>query len=67
MVIFWFDVWCRNQRMTEDQSVLGRRRIYYDQNGGEALICSDSEEEAVDEEDEKRDFVESEDYILRLV
>uniref|UniRef100_A0A6N2MK68 CXC domain-containing protein n=1 Tax=Salix viminalis TaxID=40686 RepID=A0A6N2MK68_SALVM len=55
----------RNQRMTEDQSVLGRRRIYYDQNGGEALICSDSEEEIIDEEAEKRDFIESEDYILR--
>lgn len=53
--------------MTEDQSVVGRRRIYYDQNGGEALICSDSEEEAIDEEEEKREFVESEDYILRLV
>ncbi|KAJ6366848.1 hypothetical protein OIU77_003262 [Salix suchowensis] len=56
----------RNQRMTEDQSVLGRRRIYYDQNGGEALICSDSEEEIIDEEAEKRDFIESEDYILRM-
>nr|XP_011463980.1 PREDICTED: histone-lysine N-methyltransferase CLF [Fragaria vesca subsp. vesca] len=56
----------RNQRMTEDQSILGRRRIYYDQNGGEALICSDSEEEAIDEEEEKREFVESEDYILRM-
>ncbi|XP_011099117.1 histone-lysine N-methyltransferase CLF isoform X2 [Sesamum indicum] len=55
----------RNQRMTEDQSVVGRRRIYYDQNGGEALICSDSEEETVDDEEEKKDFVESEDYILR--
>ncbi|XP_010531248.1 PREDICTED: histone-lysine N-methyltransferase CLF isoform X2 [Tarenaya hassleriana] len=54
----------RNQRMTEDQSVVGRRRIYYDQNGGEALICSDSEEELAEDEDEKRDFVESEDYIL---
>ncbi|XP_028760528.1 histone-lysine N-methyltransferase CLF isoform X2 [Neltuma alba] len=53
----------RNQRMTEDQSVVGRRRIYYDQNGGEALICSDSEEEMV-EEKEEREFVESEDYIL---
>lgn len=53
--------------MTEDQSVVGRRRIYYDQSGGEALICSDSEEEAVDDEEEKKDFVESEDYILRLV
>ncbi|XP_057768934.1 histone-lysine N-methyltransferase CLF [Salvia miltiorrhiza] len=56
----------RNQRMTEDQSVVGRRRIYYDQNGGEALICSDSEEEAVDDEEEKKEFVESEDYILRM-
>ncbi|KAF7828711.1 Histone-lysine N-methyltransferase CLF [Senna tora] len=56
----------RNQRMTEDQSVVGRRRIYYDQNGGEALICSDSEEEIIEEEEEKRDFVESEDYILRM-
>lgn len=56
----------RNQRMTEDQSVVGRRRIYYDQNGGEALICSDSEEEIIDEEEAKRYFVESEDYILRM-
>ncbi|CAK9167126.1 unnamed protein product [Ilex paraguariensis] len=55
----------RNQRMTEDQSVVGRRRIYYDQNGGEALICSDSEEEVIDEE-EKREFVDSEDYVLRM-
>ncbi|GAV67751.1 SET domain-containing protein [Cephalotus follicularis] len=56
----------RNQRMTEDQSVVGRRRIYYDQNGGEALICSDSEEEVIDDEEEKREFVEFEDYILRM-
>ncbi|VVB02159.1 unnamed protein product [Arabis nemorensis] len=56
----------RNQRMTEDQSVVGRRRIYYDQTGGEALICSDSEEEAIDEEDEKREFVEPEDFIIRM-
>lgn len=53
--------------MTEDQSVVGRRRIYYDQNGGEALICSDSEEEVMDEEEEKKEFAEFEDYILRLV
>ncbi|KAF7851798.1 hypothetical protein BT93_L2650 [Corymbia citriodora subsp. variegata] len=56
----------RNQRMTEDQSVVGRRRIYYDQNGGEALICSDSEEEAIEDEEEKREFVDSEDFILRM-
>ncbi|KAL6530151.1 hypothetical protein OROMI_028796 [Orobanche minor] len=57
----------RNQRMTEDQSVVGRRRIYYEQNGGEALICSDSEEEAVEDGEEKKEFAASEDYILRLV
>ncbi|KAK9163401.1 hypothetical protein Syun_004303 [Stephania yunnanensis] len=56
----------RNQRMTEDQSVVGRRRIYYDQNGGEALICSDSEEEIIDDEEEKKEFGDSEDYILRM-
>ncbi|WCJ31189.1 Histone-lysine N-methyltransferase CLF [Euphorbia peplus] len=55
----------RNQRMTEDQSVVGRRRIYYDQNGGEALICSDSEEEMIDEDEDKKEFRDSEDYILR--
>ncbi|KAL2348378.1 hypothetical protein Fmac_002378 [Flemingia macrophylla] len=56
----------RNQRMTEDQSVVGRRRIYYDQNGGEALICSDSEEEIMEDEEEKKEFMEAEDYILRM-
>ncbi|KAK9096981.1 hypothetical protein Sjap_022478 [Stephania japonica] len=56
----------RNQRMTDDQSVVGRRRIYYDQNGGEALICSDSEEEIIDDEEEKKEFGHSEDYILRM-
>ncbi|KMT11349.1 hypothetical protein BVRB_5g106820 [Beta vulgaris subsp. vulgaris] len=55
----------RNQRMTEDQSVLGRRRIYYDPTGGEALICSDSEEEVIEEEEDKKEFVRSEDHILR--
>ncbi|RVW55353.1 Histone-lysine N-methyltransferase CLF [Vitis vinifera] len=53
--------------MTEDQSVVGRRRIYYDQTGGEALICSDSEEEAIEEEEEKKEFADFEDYILRLL
>ncbi|KAI3521031.1 hypothetical protein L1887_10489 [Cichorium endivia] len=56
----------RNRRMTEDQSVVGRRRIYYDRNGGEALICSDSEEEVIDYEEEKKEFVDSEDNIIRM-
>lgn len=56
----------RNQRMTDDQSVVGRRRIYYDQSGGEALICSDSEEEVVEDEEENKEFVDYEDYILRM-
>ncbi|XP_062233524.1 histone-lysine N-methyltransferase EZ1-like isoform X2 [Phragmites australis] len=55
----------RNQRMTEDQSVLGRRRIYYDASCGEALICSDSEDEAIEDEEEKNGFKHSEDCIIR--
>ncbi|XP_020520541.1 histone-lysine N-methyltransferase EZ3 isoform X3 [Amborella trichopoda] len=54
----------RNQRMAEDQSVVGRRRIYYDACGSEALICSDSEEEFAEREEEKHEFSEGEDRIL---
>lgn len=54
----------RNQRMAEDQSVVGRRRIYYDQHGSEALICSDSEEENAETEEKKHDFSKGEDRIL---
>ncbi|KAJ8573694.1 hypothetical protein K7X08_010205 [Anisodus acutangulus] len=55
----------RNQRMAEDQSVVGRRRIYYDQHGSsEALICSDSEEDIAEPEEEKRHFSEGEDKLL---
>ncbi|XP_058199025.1 histone-lysine N-methyltransferase EZA1 isoform X3 [Rhododendron vialii] len=57
----------RNQRMAEDQSVVGRRRIYYDPHGSEALICSDSEEDIAESEEEKRAFSEGEDRILRMV
>ncbi|KAK3131692.1 hypothetical protein QOZ80_6AG0510020 [Eleusine coracana subsp. coracana] len=56
----------RNQRMSEDQSVLGRRRIYYDASCGEALICSDSEDEAIEDEEVKKEFKHSEDYIIRM-
>ncbi|XP_011082416.1 histone-lysine N-methyltransferase EZA1 isoform X1 [Sesamum indicum] len=56
----------RNQRMADDQSVVGRRRIYYDQHGSEALICSDSEEELGEPEGEKHEFSEVEDRILRM-
>ncbi|KAK1292150.1 Histone-lysine N-methyltransferase EZ3 [Acorus calamus] len=54
----------RNQRMAEDQSVVGRRQIYYDQRGSEALVCSDSEEEIAEPEEEKHDFSEGEDHML---
>ncbi|KAK2968344.1 hypothetical protein RJ640_021733, partial [Escallonia rubra] len=57
----------RNQRMAEDQSVVGRRRIYYDQHGSEALICSDSEEEIAEAEPRKHQFSKSEDRILKMV
>lgn len=54
----------RNQRMAEDQSVVGRRRIYYDQHGSEALICSDSEEELTEPEEEKHEFSKAEDRVI---
>ncbi|ONK63581.1 uncharacterized protein A4U43_C07F16730 [Asparagus officinalis] len=54
----------KNQRMVEDQSVVGRRRIYYDPNGSETLICSDSDEEIAEPEEEKHEFSEGEDLIL---
>ncbi|KAI3514708.1 hypothetical protein L1887_13339 [Cichorium endivia] len=57
----------RNQRMADDQSVVGRRRIYYDQNGSEALICSDSEEEITEPEEEKHEFSEAENRIMRTI
>ncbi|XP_060963321.1 histone-lysine N-methyltransferase EZA1-like isoform X2 [Cannabis sativa] len=51
--------------MADDQSVLGRRRIYYDEeHGSEALICSDSEEEILEPEEAKREFSKGEDRIL---
>ncbi|KAH9617322.1 hypothetical protein KSS87_014924 [Heliosperma pusillum] len=54
----------RNQKMAENQSVVGRRRIYYEQSGSEALICSDSEDDLADIEEEKREFFDGEDRIL---
>uniref|UniRef100_A0A6V7PRA5 [histone H3]-lysine(27) N-trimethyltransferase n=1 Tax=Ananas comosus var. bracteatus TaxID=296719 RepID=A0A6V7PRA5_ANACO len=54
----------KNQRMAEDQSVIGRRRIYYDPYGNEALICSDSDEEIAEPLEEKHEFSEGEDQIL---
>ena len=53
--------------MTEDQSVVGRRRIYYDQHCGEALICTDSEEEIMGDEEDKKDFGNNEDHVIRFV
>ncbi|XP_039128579.1 histone-lysine N-methyltransferase EZ3-like isoform X1 [Dioscorea cayenensis subsp. rotundata] len=55
----------RNQRMAEDQSVVGRRQIYYDDKyGSETLICSDSEEEIIEPEEEKHKFSKGEDEII---
>uniref|UniRef100_A0A6N2M1S4 Uncharacterized protein n=1 Tax=Salix viminalis TaxID=40686 RepID=A0A6N2M1S4_SALVM len=51
----------RNQRMAEDQSVVGN-----DQHGSEALICSDSEED-IEPEEEKHEFSDGEDRILWMV
>ncbi|XP_022757886.1 histone-lysine N-methyltransferase EZA1-like isoform X2 [Durio zibethinus] len=57
----------KNQRMAEYQSVVERRRIYYDQHGSEALICSDSEEDIAESEEDKHEFSEGEERILWTV
>jgi len=49
--------------MADDQSV-GRRRIYYDPVGNEALICSDSDDEIPEAEEEKHFFTEGEDQLI---
>lgn len=54
----------RNQRMAEDQSVVGRRQIYYDPCGSETLICSDSEEDIAETDGEKHEFSKGEDHML---
>lgn len=54
----------RNEKMAEDQSVIGKEQMYFDINRGEMVICSDSEEEIVNLEDVKYDFTETEDQFL---
>ncbi|KAL9327757.1 hypothetical protein ACSQ67_002760 [Phaseolus vulgaris] len=56
----------RNERMVEDQSVIGKYQMYYDQNRGEMMICSDNEEEIPNTKDVKHEFTEAEDQILRM-
>ena len=47
--------------------LIGRRRIYYDHLGSEALICSDSEDDLVQLEGEKRKFSDGEDRFIQSV
>jgi len=54
----------RNEKMAEDQSVIGKEQMYFDIKRGEMVICSDSEEENVKLEDVKHDFTEAEDQLL---
>ncbi|KAF7093912.1 hypothetical protein CFC21_096287 [Triticum aestivum] len=56
----------RNQRMTEDQSAFHRQNIYYNADCGKALMFSDSEDEVVEDEEEKREFKSSEDCFIRM-
>ncbi|XP_062026258.1 histone-lysine N-methyltransferase EZA1 isoform X2 [Rosa rugosa] len=57
----------RNQRMAEDQSVVGRRQIYYDkEHGVEALVYSDTDDEMTEPEEVKRAFSGGEDRILSM-
>ena len=50
--------------MGEDQTVVGRKRIYDDQSGNETLICTDSDDDLADIDEEKREFSDGEDQIL---
>ncbi|KQK22000.1 histone-lysine N-methyltransferase EZ3 [Brachypodium distachyon] len=54
----------KNQRMADDQSIVGRRRIYYDSVGNEALICSESDEEIPEPGEEKHVFTGEEDQLI---
>ncbi|KOM39401.1 hypothetical protein LR48_Vigan03g278300, partial [Vigna angularis] len=54
----------RNEKMAEDQSVIGKQQMYCDINRGEMVICSDSEEETVNLQDVKYDFTEAQDQFL---
>ncbi|KAI4963033.1 hypothetical protein ZWY2020_020455 [Hordeum vulgare] len=54
----------KNQRMADDQSIAGRRRIYYDSARNEALIWSESDEQIAQPEEEKHVFTEAEDQLI---
>ncbi|KAK7337525.1 hypothetical protein VNO77_18104 [Canavalia gladiata] len=54
----------RSQRMRKDQSVIGKKQIYYEKHGGETTICSDDEEEIAGSKDLKYKFSEGEDRVL---
>ncbi|WJX76123.1 [histone H3]-lysine(4) N-trimethyltransferase [Trifolium repens] len=59
---FWSHL-VRNKIMTKDQAFSARRNIYYDQHG-EALICSDPDEEVKENREVKHDFSHGEDQII---
>ncbi|KAJ1415796.1 SET domain [Sesbania bispinosa] len=50
--------------MPEEQSIIGKRQIYYDKRSGETLICSDNDEEPTKDDKVKHDFSRGEDRIL---
>lgn len=58
----------RNQKMVEDESVIGRIQIYYDKKEGETKIVSDSDgdndEDLQEPEEAKHDFSQGEDQFL---
>jgi len=53
----------RNERMTKADAFSARRNIYYDQDRGETMICSDTDEE-VENTEVKRNFSWGEDRFL---
>ncbi|CAJ2670096.1 unnamed protein product [Trifolium pratense] len=61
---FWSHL-VRNKIMTKDQAFSARKNIYYDQHG-EALICSDPDEEVKENKEVKHEFSHGEDQIIRM-
>ncbi|KAJ0520527.1 putative [histone H3]-lysine(4) N-trimethyltransferase chromatin remodeling SET family [Helianthus annuus] len=58
----------RNQKMTDEQSVRGKRHMCYDQNGSEAIIYIDhSDEETISPREETYEFSEGEKHMIRMV
>lgn len=54
--------WCRNEVIAEEESLVGKRRLYYDSEKEETTVCSESEDEEEDRDD--HDFSGRDDAVI---